>query len=192
MIEPRASHTLDSGVRLILGAGVTILTGILSWGPGAFARGQMYFSVSIGITGALVYIVCRLWGIRFAVGAAVLLSMLNAALEGQHYAATWSSTLVSLLLVALLWYALTTWKIERPAIGRLLLLGPLLALGSFFLTLILRLAFFPEYIFEASKNNATHYFKLGVGLGLGLELAELVIKWWHRGSVPSAGEVEKT
>jgi hypothetical protein len=182
---------VDSLVRLVLGTGVTVLTGILFWGPGAFARGQMYMCVSIGIVGALVYIVCRIWGVRFAAGAAVLLSMMNAALAQRLYVTIWSETLGMLLMLVLLWHVLTTWKIERPIIGRLLLLGPLFALSSFVLTLVFRLAFFPQLALVTAKNQAMNHFKYGVGLGLGLELAELIIRWWHRSLAHSTEAVKQ-
>jgi hypothetical protein len=182
---------VDALVRLVLGAGLTVLTGILFWGPGAFARGQMYMCVSMGVVGALVYIVCRVWGVRFATGAAVLLSMMNAALAQRLYVTIWSETLGMLLMLVLLCYGLTVLKIERPVFGRLLLLGPLFALSSFILTLGFRLAFFPQLALVAAKNQAMNHFKYGVGLGLGLELAELIIRWWHHSDAPVADTVKQ-
>jgi hypothetical protein len=185
MKAPKERIWVDSLLRLILGAGVTTLTGFFFWGPNAFARGDAFWFVAIGITGSLVYVVSNVWGTRFGGAMAVLMSMMAMAVASDHRVSVWAYSLTMMLLVVLVQYVLAAGKIKRPAIGRLMLLGPLFALGSFFLTLIFRLAFFREYIVEASTNNALHHFKIGVGLAVGLELAEIVIRWWWRSRAPA-------
>jgi len=190
MNKPEQTTWVEALVRLVCGTGAMLIVGYIQIGRRTFELGPMDSPfLSIGIAGSLVFIIYKLWGTRSAAAATVLLSMGNAALAQRQYVTVWSETFGMLLMLILLCHALTALKVERPVIGRLLLLGPLFSLVGWLLTFGFRLfsaGAYREYMFEASKNNAIHNFVMGVGLGLGLELAELAIRLWRHRSVPVA------
>ncbi|MCX6834919.1 MAG: hypothetical protein NTW07_07270 [candidate division Zixibacteria bacterium] len=171
---------MDELVRLLSGTIVLLIVGYFRLGQRAFQFGFMDSPfLSIGITGSLVYLIFKRWGERSAIGTSVLLSILNAALARSGYVTVWSETFAMMLVLVLLCHCLAVWKIERPVIGRLLLLGPLFAFVGWVLTFGFRLLSYREHMLEASKNNAVHGFILGVGLAIGLELAELIVRYQH-------------
>jgi hypothetical protein len=130
--------------------------------------------LSVGIGGILVYIMYKARGTGLAATTAVLLALLNATYASRFFGSTFAQTFVMLLMVVLLCHYMKAWKIEMPVYGRLLLLGPLFGIALGLDTLIMRLLFYKVYILVASKNNFLHGFKIGVGLAIGLELAEWI------------------
>jgi len=171
---------VDELVRFLCGAIMLLIVGYIRLGQRAFQFGFMDSPfLSIGIIGSLVYLIFNKWGARPAIGASVLLSIMNAALAQRNFITIWSETYGMLLMIVLLCHFLAVWKIERPVIGRLLLLGPLFAFVGWVLTFGFRLLSYREHMLEASTNNAIHNFISGVGLAIGLELAELIIKYQH-------------
>jgi hypothetical protein len=183
--------TWESLVRLLLGTAASVVIGYARIGPrGLYPNFVDSPYLSLGIIGSLVYILYLERGRVTALGAAMLLSLISAAYAQRGYTTVWPLTFALMFVLVTLCHYLVVWKIDKPAIGRLFLLGPLFGMTAGLLMLFFRLFASTEGMFVAAWNQALWSFQLGVGLAIGLESAELLIRYLHAKQATAEKPVE--
>jgi hypothetical protein len=183
--------TWESLLRLLLGTAASVIIGYARIGPRGLGLDFVDSPyLSLGIIGSLVYVIYLERGRVTAFGVAMLLSLISAAYAQRAYTTVWPLTFALMFVLVTLCHYLDAWKIDKPVMGRLLLLGPLFGVAAGLLMLFFRLFSSREAMFIASWNQAIWSFQLGVGLAIGLELAELLIRYLHSRQATAEKPVE--
>jgi hypothetical protein len=171
-------------VTTVLTAAGTIIIGLIFYQSAIFKIDDSAFQfVSFGIVGGIIFSTFRFLSKRQAAAAIVLLLLLDMVLQRST---VWKFMLRDVLYyfgftAAIFVFAYYYFeKLRGIVVGRILVLGSVMALGYVAITVILYLIFlsssneFGPNVSQMIYFNLSQGFLVGFGLGVGIEGAELI------------------
>lgn len=174
----RKQEIVQTLLHVILGAGLCILLGYFFYGSEIFRKGfvlsQFVFN---GIVGAIFYTFLKYRGMKTAwLSLAVLMigSLIMAKVEAPLRIVPFIIGFGVMGLVLVVYQRYFVMRFSRIRVGKFIALSLMLAAGWFILSGIYGLVLKPPGFWDLLRFMIKPWLLMGAGMGLGLELAELI------------------
>ncbi|MBD3256948.1 hypothetical protein GF377_00850 [candidate division GN15 bacterium] len=160
---------------ILLGGGLSLVLGVFVEGARMWATNQQA-SVFLyhGVGCALVFALHQWRGLLLSILISLMLAGIYGFTMGPYFVQVFITSAVALLAMVFTGEFMWGKTFLRALFGRFLYVGLVLAVAAMLSTIVLALAY-GEYLFsEVLVNNIIRGGLIGVGLGFGFELAELI------------------
>ncbi|MEJ2053243.1 MAG: hypothetical protein P8X42_04920 [Calditrichaceae bacterium] len=162
-------------VFFIIGAAICIILGLIFFGQNIFnTRSLLFGIITGGITGAAAFALFNAKRNRDAVFISILLFIITYFISGKGYFITQLLYLAGIVVSVFVYSKWTFGKLKSAKYARPLILAGFISVAFIAAYLLLVLIYYSDTIILRPFTNMPIGFLIGLGLGIGFEIAEIL------------------